>query len=458
MTAPHAIDVRALINDRPVGLFQKLVVLLGFCIIALDGFDVAIMGFIAPQLKHDWGVTNQMLGPVLSAALAGLAVGALFAGPLADRFGRKMILVCSVFFFGVWTLATATSTDVTHLVAFRFLTGLGLGAAMPNVGTLVSEYAPDKNRSFLVTVVFCGFTFGAAGGGFLSAWMIPAFGWHSVLVLGGILPLIVAPILFFKLPESVRFLVVKRAPTERIRKIVDRLAPGVATTASTFEMSAAASATSNESPVKIVLSKQYKFGSLMLWLGYFTALFLVYLLGSWLPTLVKEAGYNVTDAAIVTALYQAGGTIGSLFLGWCMDRANPHRVLSTTYLLGGALTFAIGLSAHHFGLLGVLALAVGFCLNGANTGMNALSASFYPTAARATGSSWMHGVGRWGAMLSAFAGAQMLAMGWTFSQVFAALTVPAAITALAIIAKGMHGARAMRVAANSGLAVEAGRS
>jgi len=428
-----------LINDRPIGLFQKLVVLLGFCIIALDGFDVAIMGFIAPQLKHDWGVTNQMLGPVLSAALAGLAVGALFAGPLADRFGRKVILVCCVFFFGVWTLATATSTDVTHLVAFRFLTGLGLGAAMPNVGTLVSEYAPDKNRSFLVTVVFCGFTFGAAGGGFLSAWMIPAFGWHSVLVFGGVLPLIVAPILFFKLPESVRFLVVKRAPTEHIRKIVDRLAPGVATAASTFEMSAATSATSNENPVKIVLSKQYKFGSLMLWLGYFTALFLVYLLGSWLPTLVKEAGYSVTDAAIVTALYQAGGTIGSLFLGWCMDRANPHRVLSTTYLLG------------------VLALAVGLCLTGANTGMNALSASFYPTAARATGSSWMHGVGRWGAMLSAFAGAQMLAMGWSFSQVFASLTVPATITALAIIAKGMHGSRAKRVAAANGLLPEAGR-
>jgi AAHS family 4-hydroxybenzoate transporter-like MFS transporter len=445
VTTANAIDVRALINDRPVGLFQKLVVFFGFCIIALDGYDVAVMSFIAPELKRLWHVTNPMLGPVLSAALVGLALGALVAGPLADRFGRKVVLVCSVFFFGIWTLATAAATDVPYLILFRFLTGLGLGAAMPNVGTLVSEYAPDKNRSFLVTVVFCGFTFGAAGGGFLSAWLIPNFGWQSVLVLGGVLPLLFAPILFFKLPESVRFLVTKRAPVERVRKIIDRLAPGVAKPDSTFVLPAQPAGEGNA--IKIVLNKQYKFGSVMLWIGYFSALFLVYLLGSWLPTLVKDSGYTVREAAIVTALYQIGGTAGSLFMGWCMDRANPHRVLSTTYLVGGALTFAIGLTAHQFGLLAALTCAVGFCLNGANTGMNALSASYYPTEARATGSSWMHGIGRWGAILSAFAGAQMLALGWSFSEVFAVLTIPATITALAIFVKGVNGSRVSRAAA-----------
>lgn len=456
MTVSTAIDVRALINDRAIGLCQKLVVLLGFCIIALDGFDVAIMGFIAPQLKQEWGVTNQMLGPVLSAALAGLAIGALVAGPLADRFGRKVVLVCSAFFFGVWTLATAASTDITHLIMFRFLTGLGLGAAMPNVGTLVSEYAPDRSRSFLVTVVFCGFTVGAAGGGFLAAWLIPNFGWASVLVLGGVLPLIVAPILFFKLPESVRFLVTKRAPAERIRKIVDRLAPGVANEHSTFAMPSAPAATSNESPVKIVLSKQYKFGSLMLWLGYFSALFLVYLMGSWMPTLVKESGYSVSDAAVVTAFFQLGGPIGSLFLGWCMDRTNPHKLLALTYLFGGAMLYVLGMVSSHFALVVLLSFVIGFCFNGANTGMNALSASFYPTEARATGSSWMHGIGRWGAVLSAFAGAQMLAMGWSFSQVFGALSVPAALTALAILAKGINGAR-QRQAAGRDVALYVGK-
>lgn len=156
-------DVRELINDRPFGGFQKLVVFFCFVIIALDGFDVAVMGLIAPQLREDWGVTPQALGPVLSAALA-------------DRYGRKIVLVTSVLFFGFWTLVTAFSSDVTQLVVFRFLTGLGLGAAMPNAATLTAEFAPERKRAFLVTVAFCGFSFGAAGGGFLSAWMIPNLG------------------------------------------------------------------------------------------------------------------------------------------------------------------------------------------------------------------------------------------------------------------------------------------
>jgi fucose permease len=139
--ASNVINVRSLIDDRPINRFQWLVVFFGFCIIAADGFDVAIMGFIAPELKRLWHVSNPQLAPVLSAALAGLTLGALFAGPLADYLGRKVVLVLSVFFFGFWTLVTATSTDITHLVIFRFLTGLGLGAAMPNVGTLVSEFA-----------------------------------------------------------------------------------------------------------------------------------------------------------------------------------------------------------------------------------------------------------------------------------------------------------------------------
>lgn len=435
MTASNTIDVRALINDRPIGLYQKLVVFLGFFIIVMDGFDVAIMGFIAPALKQQWGVSNQALGPVLSAALIGLALGALVAGPLADRFGRKTVLLCSVSFFGLCTLMTSTSTDIAHLVLFRFLAGFGMGSVMPNVGTLVSEYAPDRNRSFLVTVVFCGFTAGAAGGGFLAAWMIPNFGWHSVLVLGGVLPLLMTPVIYFKLPESVRFLVTKRAPAEKIRKIIDKLAPGVANAQTSFVMP---SVPVSQSAIKTVLSKQYKFGSLMLWLTYFTALFVIYLLGSWLPTLIKESGYTIREAALVTALFQLGGTVGSLFFGWCMDRLNPHKVLAAAYLVGAVLLYALGLSAHQFVLVALLAFVIGVCFNGANTGMNALSASYYPTEARATGSSWMHGVGRWGAILSAFAGGQMLAMGWSFTNVFTALAVPAIVAGLAVYAKDVY--------------------
>ena len=437
MTQTQRLDVRELINRNPLSRFQKLIIFLGFCVIALDGFDIAIMGFIAPTLKLEWGVSNHQLGLVISAALIGLALGAIFSGPLADWLGRKKIIINSVFFFGFWTIATALSQNIEQMMVFRFLTGLGLGAAMPNIGTLVSEYAPERQRSFLITIIFCGFTFGAAAGGFSASWLIPQFGWHSLMLLGGILPLWFAPVLIWLLPESVRFLVVKRAPAERIRRIMQRLYPGQIPDEAEFSLPAQPV---QANAMRIVLSRQYRFGSMMLWLVYFMGLFLVYLLGSWLPTLVKEVGLTVGQAAVMTAMYQAGGTLGSLFAGWLMDRINPHRALGLIYAVGGLFTMAMGYAAASFALICLLAFISGACLNGANTGMNALSARYYPTEARATGSSWMHGIGRMGAILSAFAGAEMLALNISFESVFLILGIPAAITVAGLAAKGIFAA------------------
>ena len=434
MTQTQRLDVRELINGNPLSRFQKLVVFLGFCVIALDGFDIAIMGFIAPTLKHEWGVTNYELGFVISAALIGLALGALLSGPLADWLGRKKIIVNSVFFFGFWTIVTAFSQNIEQMIFFRFMTGLGLGAAMPNIGTLVSEYAPERQRSFLITVIFCGFTFGAAAGGFSASWLIPRFGWHSLMALGGILPLLFAPLLIWLLPESVRFLVVKRAPAARIRAILQRLYPGQIADNAEFTLPAQPV---NANAMRLVLSRHYRLGSMMLWLVYFMGLFLVYILGSWLPTLVKEVGLTVSQAAVMTAIYQAGGTVGSLFAGWLMDRINPHRALGLIYAIGGLFTMAMGYAAASFALLCLLAFVSGACLNGANTGMNALSARYYPTQARATGSSWMHGVGRMGAILSAFAGAEMMALNLSFENVFLILGIPAALTVVGLVVKGL---------------------
>lgn len=432
MAQTQRLDVRELINTQPLSRYQKLVIFLGFAVIALDGFDIAIMGFIAPVLKQEWGVSNHELGFVISTALIGLALGAMFSGPLADWLGRKKIIINSVFFFGFWTVATAFSQNIEQMIFFRFMTGLGLGAAMPNISTLVSEYAPERKRSFIITVIFCGFTFGAAIGGFTASWLIPMYGWHSLMALGGILPLLFVPILLWKLPESVRFLVIKQAPAGQICAILQRLYPGQIADNVSFVLP---TQPVSGNAMRIVLSPQYRFGTLMLWLIYFMGLFLVYILGSWLPTLVKEIGLTVSQAAIMTAIYQAGGTVGSLFAGWLMDRINPHRALGAIFAVGGLVTMAIGFAAASFTLLCLLALISGACLNGANTGMNALSARFYPTQARATGSSWMHGVGRIGAILSAFAGAEMLAMDLKFETVFLLLGIPALLTVLGVAAK-----------------------
>ncbi|ACS85882.1 MFS transporter [Musicola paradisiaca] len=433
MTGSTAIDVRQLINQRPLGSYQKLIVFLAFCIIALDGMDIALMGFIGPSLKAAWGISNAELAVVISSALIGLAVGAMVSGPLADWKGRKAIIVFSVLMFGLWTLMAAYSQNLQHLVIFRFLTGLGLGAAMPNVGTLISEFAPEKRRSFIITVVFCGFSFGAASGGFAASWMIPHWGWPSVFWLGGILPLLLTPFLLWKLPESVRFLVTRRASSQHIHRVIEKVAPGVSTADSQFVMPS-----SEKKPgfsVQLVLSKSYRFGSVMLWGGYFCGMFMVYLLGSWLPTVIKDAGMSVTEATVITALYQAGGMFGSLFAGWLMDRINPHLALGAIYAVGGMATALLGISNSTV-LLALIAFGSGFCLNGANTGMNALSARYYPTEARATGAGWMHGIGRFGAIMSAFVGAQMVNMGWGLVVMFAILSLPAFLTSAMILAKG----------------------
>lgn len=433
MTSVEAVDVRQLINQNTLSSWQKRLIALCFIVVALDGMDIALMGFIAPALKAGWGVTNHQLGMVISAALIGLALGAMVAGPLADRHGRRVMILLSVLFFGIWTLATAMAQNIEQMMLFRFLTGLGLGAAMPNVGTLVAEYAPERRRSFIITVVFCGFTFGAATGGFAASWLLPRYNWHSLMLMGGVLPLLVLPFLLRGLPESVRFLISRRAPAAHIHAILDRMLPGAVQPGSRYQSSEPPAA--RHGAMATVVSRRYLSGSLMLWGGYFMGLFLVYLIGSWLPSLINTLGMSVTDAAIVTAMYQAGGTLGSLFAGWLMDRINANLALAAIYFCGGIAIVALGFSPAQVGLMSAIAFCSGFCFNGANTGMNALSASYYPTHARATGSSWMHGVGRVGAIISAFVGAELLSLGWAFSEIFLLLAIPAVLTTLMLVLK-----------------------
>src|SRR3954467_1385984 len=189
MPPDRTVDVQAFLNENPFSKYQWLTFALCFFIVLLDGFDTAAIGYIAPSLITEWGVNRPALAPALSAALFGLAIGALSSGPLADKFGRKTVLVGSVLIFGLACLLSAWAGSLNQLVLWRFVTGLGLGAAMPNAVTLTSEYCPEGKRAMLTNAMFCGFPTGAAFGGFLAAWMIPIWGWRSVLILGGTVPL-----------------------------------------------------------------------------------------------------------------------------------------------------------------------------------------------------------------------------------------------------------------------------
>ena len=279
------IDIEAFLNEHPLSWFQRMLFVLCFMIVLLDGFDTAAIGFIAPSLIREWGVTRPELGPVLTAALFGLAAGALISGPLADRFGRKSVLVGSVFAFGIASLASASSASLDQLTIFRFITGVGLGAAMPNAVTLTSEFCPERRRAIVTNAMFCGFPLGAALGGFLAAWMIPQFGWRSVLLLGGVAPIILAAVIAFALPESVRYLVVSGKSAERIRAALRRISSAVGNTQS-FVMTEKSS-TAAQSGIGIVLSRSYVVGSVMLWLAYFMGLVIFYALINWMPLLFK---------------------------------------------------------------------------------------------------------------------------------------------------------------------------
>lgn len=430
------LDVQHFINAQPLSAYQWRVVLLCFLIVFLDGLDTAAMGFIAPALTQEWGIDRASLGPVMSAALIGMVFGALGSGPLADRFGRKLVLVGAVFLFGLFSLFSAFSANVDQLLVLRFLTGLGLGAAMPNATTLLSEYTPERLKSLLVTSMFCGFNLGMAWGGFVSAKLIPAFGWHSLLLIGGLLPLLLTLVLLLWLPESARYLVVRNKGDERVRRVLAPIAPSEVAVASGFSVPEQQTVQSRN-VFRVIFSGTYSAGTLLLWLTYFMGLVIVYLLTSWLPTLLRDSGASLEQAASIGALFQLGGVLSAVGVGWAMDRFDPHRVIGVFYLLAGVFAWLVGQSLGQMTLLATLVLVAGMCINGAQSAMPSLAARFYPTQGRATGVSWMLGIGRFGAILGAWIGATLLGLGWNFEQVLTALVLPAALATAAVLVKGL---------------------
>jgi AAHS family 4-hydroxybenzoate transporter-like MFS transporter len=433
------IDVQEFLNRQPFSPYQMLIFALCFLIVLLDGFDTAAIGFIAPSLIKEWGVTRPDLAPVLSAALVGLAAGALLAGPIADRLGRKAVLGFSVLLFGVACAWSGFAASLTELTLLRFVTGLGLGAAMPNAVTLMSEYCPDQRRSMLTNAMFCGFPLGAACGGFLAAWMIPQWGWRSVLLAGGAAPIVLAILIIVLLPESVRFLVTRGGGDARIGAALRRIAP-LATGVRTFVLGEQASAAAG-SGVGVILARPYLVGTLMLWLTYFMGLVVFYSLINWMPLLLKDAGLVPRQAGLVSALFPLGG-VGAVLFGFLMDRFHPNLVVASGFVLTALSLFAIGQASTNLPLLMALVFAAGVAMNTAQSSLPALAAAFYPTRGRATGVAWMMGFGRFGGVAGSFLVAELSRRQVGFDGIFSVLALAGLAAAGALVVK--HRARAPR--------------
>ena len=427
-------DVRRLIDERPISKYQWFIFAILFLVNAADGFDAVAIGFVAPALLREWSLTKAALGPVMSAALVGLAIGAFGAGPLADRVGRKPVLVGAVLCFGVFSLLCANATSVTALTALRFLTGIGLGALMPNATTLMSEYAPARKRSLLVNTMMCGFSLGAAGGGVLAAFLIPRLGWQSVFVVGGLIPIVLVAALA-ALPESIRFLVAKGRTGEKLHAVLRRIAPDLILQNLRVTLPAD-DASGRQSGVAIVLSRPYRQSSALLWITYFFALLVYYFITSWLPTMIHDYHYSSRDAALISSLFTLGGAVGVIGAGWLMDRFNAHRVISSGYILTAGLLILVGQVSASALWLAPLTFLAGLCMNGALSSCPTLAAKTYPTAGRASGVASMLGVGRLGAMLGAATGGTLLQLGLGFDRVFGLLAIPLVVAATAIAMKG----------------------
>jgi AAHS family 4-hydroxybenzoate transporter-like MFS transporter len=426
-----AVDVVEFIDQQPVGGVQLKLLATCAAVLFLDGFDTQAIGYVAPALAKEWHLTKADLGPVFSAGLFGLMIGALLMGPLADRIGRRKIIIFSTLAFGVGTLATAFINDAHQLLAIRFLTGLGLGGAMPNTVAMTSEFNPRRRRATMVMIMFCGFSVGAALGGFLAAGLIPHYGWRSVFIIGGIVPLLLVPILAIKLPESVRFLVLTGREPQRVAELLGLIGPRAGITATTrFVVHEPALP---GVPVLHLFRSGRTLATLLLWVVFFMSLLDIYFLANWLPTVLNDLGASVSEAAVIGSMLQVGGIVGTFALGSTIDRFS-FRALALVYFIGVFAVGAIGQLGHSAVFVTLAIFVAGFCVVGGQIAANALAAGYYPTAVRATGVGWALGIGRVGSIIGPLVGGILLSQKWSAAEVFMTAAGAALCAALAALA------------------------
>jgi MFS transporter, AAHS family, 4-hydroxybenzoate transporter len=431
MRAASAITVDDFVDSRQVSGYQKRVLFLCFIIVAIDGLDTACVSFIGPAIRAHWNLSAAALAPLFGAGLAGLMVGALCFGPMADKIGRKKVLVISVLVFGLASLASAFSTSLQALVVMRFITGLGLGGAMPNAITLTSEYCPTPRRSGLVTLMFCGFTVGAAGGALMSAQLVSLMGWQGVLVVGGVLPLAAVPFMVLWLPESIRFLLLSRSAKnlQQVNAIASQIAGPNEPVPALYAGEAVA-----RSSVGALFAPGVLFGTMLLWSTFFMSLLVVYSLTNWLPVLLTTSGMSLKQTSLIIMLFQVGATAGGIWLGRLMDRHDPQVVLGWSYAASAGLILICAFAAHSAVIVSLCVFGIGFFASGGQIGGYALAAGYYATSSRATGVAWSNAAGRTGSVLGSVAGGALLGMGLEQRDIILSLAVPALIAAISLFA------------------------
>jgi MFS transporter, AAHS family, 4-hydroxybenzoate transporter len=435
-TPSPPLTVGEIIEQRPLGGYQIWTAVLCGLVLVLDGFDSQAINYIAPYVADSIHVPVRNFGPIFSAGLFGLMVAAMTTGPIADRWGRKWPVIVSTLSFAAFSLITVHVATFRELLILRFLTGLGLGGAMPNVVALASEFVPRRILPQVVTLLFVGMPLGGVICGLLSAAIIPKHGWQSVLYIGGAIPLAISLLLIVSLPESIQFLAARSKSPQSVARILSRIAPEFATA----NLRATPRDTRHEGvPVIHLFTEGRAFGTILLWIPYFMNLLILYFVTSWLPALLKQSGMSGSAGATAAAFVAVGGVFGCLCEGWLIKRNGAYLVLLAEFAIATAFIAALSRIPSSFGLLLAITFVAGFMVIGAQGGLNALAANFYPTAVRSTGVGWALGIGRIGSIVGPLMGGWFLTLGWTPGQILLSGTVAAVCAFVAIFLSRVGG-------------------
>jgi AAHS family 4-hydroxybenzoate transporter-like MFS transporter len=450
----RTIDVADIIDSQKLSLYQCVIAFMAWITLFVDGVDTQSLAYVGPAIARDWQLGRGALGPVFSAGIVGVAFGAIFVGPLADRFGRKRVIVSTVTYVALFSLLVTQVPAISALLGgvsrvdvlmvLRFLAGLGLGALVPLGVVIANEFAPSRRRGAMVTMMGCGYAVGSALGGIVASKLIPLFGWPSQFYAATAMTLVMAATLATWLPESVRFLTV-RGRTREIIAILRRINPQLsfATDAEFALRREGEQDASRLRPGKLFSDGRAPITTLI-WLSFFMNLLALNYLNNWLPTLTTETGLPAGEALRAAAALQFGGMLGIITMGFLSDRFGFDRVLATAFVLGGICISLIGFAGGDFYPLAAAIFTAGFFNIGSQITLAAFAATLYPTSIRSTGVSWAHGFARCGSIVSVLFAGAMLAMHWPLRTMYLLVSIPMFFGCLWILLLAQKRARAGR--------------
>jgi MFS transporter, AAHS family, 4-hydroxybenzoate transporter len=418
-----AVAAEAVLETQRLGALQLRVAVLCTLVQMCDGYDLNSVAWAVPSLIHEWHLPPSTFAMAFLWSSIGIMVGALSAGPMGDRFGRRPLLLGSLTLFGIASLLSAVVGSLSALSLLRFFTGVGIGGGFSGAAALSGDYAPHRLRATMIMATFTGAPLGGFLGGQIVALLLAQWGWRMIFVLGGIFPLALVPVLVLWLPESPRFLATKK-----------NLSPRDATLLRGLDIALAQSEASGvawENPISMLFGQGYALQTVLLWIIFFCSLLNLFLFAYWMPTVLNLIGVSPAQAVSMASLRELGAIFAVLYLGLAIDRFGPERALAIHYAAGAVFIAMIGLFALPNFVLCVVLFLAGMTIIGSQTGVNGACGKLYPARMRTTGIGWALGIGRLGGIAAPVLGGYLLAIGLPPTRMFLVAGLFALIAAVA---------------------------